>query len=519
MRKFLLILLTALVLILASWLLVQGAHLIWPEEAWMAEAKKILGWSTEALYVTTVVVTVFRVVVENGRPSRSLAWVLALILLPVLGMLAYLLVGGNLRKEKLFSLKATKDMERINRWFEGHLSRVHHISLQEKQALNTKLPLANLLTKNSKALLTEDNQLKILQNGNMTFSAMLRAMEEAKDHIHLEFYIVEEGELTDQMLALFARKRQEGVAVRWIYDGIGSWGLSRKFFRRLDDLGVAHYPFMPVRFPLLANRINFRNHRKILVIDGHTGFVGGLNLSDRYAGGLPGVETWRDTHLMLEGDAVKGLQSVFLTDWFFVSGEDCWLPTMFPHSEHQPTPLPVQIVASGPDSDHASILQGYVTAMHLARSYLYIANAYFIPNESILTALKTSAMSGVDVRILIPARSDSSVAHWSMQSYLEELLESGVKIYLYNRGFLHAKVLVSDDLLSSIGTANFDPRSFDQNFEINAFIYDEGTAKRLREDFLKDFEESIPLSLEIVRGVPSWKKMLASLARLLSPLL
>lgn len=275
---------------------------------------------------------------------------------------------------------------------------------------------------------------------------------------------------------------------------------------------------MPVRFPRLANRINYRNHRKIAVIDGTIGYVGGLNVADRYLTGHPDLGAWRDTHLRIEGDAVKGLQLVFLTDWYFVSGQDIARQELFPSVEIDEQ-LPIQIVASGPDSDYAGILQGYFASIHLARKYLYISNAYLIPNESILTALKTAALSGVDIRILIPEQSDSKLAQWSTQSYLEELLQAGVRMYLYQAGFLHTKVLIADDVLSSVGTANWDHRSFEQNFEVNAFLYDRPTAETLKTQFLEDLQRARELSLEQFRQRPPWKKGISSLARLLSPLL
>ncbi len=516
MRNALFFLVSLLTISFSLWLLIQvplfleDAPGIWTSvSTWVFRGMK-------GLYILSVIITVVLVVWENGRPARTLAWILVSVFVPVGGVIAYTLFGGNGRKEKLFSLKGAKDLQRINAWLEEFL--VEWKQVETPDSFQEKSGLVSLLMSNSKALITEDNRAEVLQDGKATFQSIFSAILRARHHIHLQFYVIEDGELLNELIDLLIDKRQEGVEVRVMFDSVGSWSLSNHSITRLRDQGVECYSFMPVRFPRLGNRINFRNHRKIVVIDGETGFVGGLNLADRYIDGIPGIGSWRDTHLKLIGDAVKGLQLVFLTDWFFASGEDCARREMFPPTDNQGH-LPVQIVASGPDSRHPGIMQAYFSSINLAKEYIYITNAYLIPDESILTALKTAALSGVDVRIIVPEKADSRVAQLSTRSYLGELLEAGVRIYLYQAGFVHAKVFVSDDMLCSVGTANWDQRSFDQNFEVNAFLYNQDIALQLKEAFIQDTRDSLELELKSFQNRPRWKRMLYSLARLLSPFL
>lgn len=514
MRNLLLSLLTLLAGLSAAWAVVLGIQ-DFGQIGSLTKVESGLFVAMEVLYGVITGLTILLVVWENGKPSRTLSWILILVFLPVLGIIAYVMVGGNLRKEKIFSLKGATDLKQINSWLNLFLDSWKE---ESQTAFPEKSSLISLLTTNSKALLTENNEATILQNGRETFEALFQSIRIAKHHIHLQFYIIEDGTLLSELEDVLAFKVKEGVEVRLLFDSVGSWRLRSATLKRLRNQGIQCASFLPARFPRFGNRINYRNHRKIVVVDGITGFVGGLNFSDRYVDPISETEIWRDTHLKLVGDAVKGLQLVFLTDWFFASGEDCATARMFPDSLEKPT-LPVQIVASGPDSRHPGIRQAYFAAITLAKDYFWIANPYLIPDESILTALKIAALSGVDVRIIIPEKSDSWLAHFSTQSYLEELMEAGVKIYLYQAGFIHSKTFLSDDLLLSIGTANWDQRSFDQNFEVNAFLYDAELATQLKTDFEADLADSRLLELELFRNRASWQRWLSAMARLLSPIL
>ena len=379
--------------------------------------------------------------------------------------------------------------------------------------------LMTLLLNNSKALLTRYNRVEILNNGEETFPALFGALEQARKFIHLEYYIIAEGRLAIRLKEILLRKAKDGVEVRIIYDDVGSWGLSRGFIKELRQAGIQIYPFLPVRFHHFANKANYRNHRKIAVVDGEIGFVGGLNIADRYMDGVADIGIWRDTHLKVVGEAVTSLQVVFLIDWYFVRQEllldkNEYLPYMQADGN-----VIVQTVTSGPDSDWASIQQSYFTLINMAKRYVYISTPYFMPGETTLNALKTAAMSGVDVRILLPHKSDSWLTHWCTRSYVEELLDAGVKIYWYQKGINHSKVIVVDGIVASVGTANMDLRSFEQNFEVSMIVYDREVVKELAGDFVKDLRVSTEGAIQRWKFRSKREKVCESMARLFAPVL
>jgi len=378
--------------------------------------------------------------------------------------------------------------------------------------------LINLLLSNSNAILTSDNKLQILRNGTETFPEIFETIEKARHHIHLEYYIIEDDRIGNYLRELLIRKANEGIEVRLIFDDVGSWELKRKFIRSMSDAGIKVDCFMKVRFPMLTSRVNYRNHRKILVVDGKTAFVGGLNFADRYQDGVPGIGPWRDTHLKVVGGGATALQIIFMADWYFVSKEILKGIKYFKPFEPGVGKL-VQMTASGPDSDWESIGQAYFAAIASATGYVYISTPYLMPTSDIITALKTSALGGIDVRIIVPGLSDSITPKWGTNSYIEELLEAGVKIYFYKAGFTHSKVIVVDGVFSSVGTANLDFRSLETNFEVNAMIYDEETAATLTSHFLEDQEKSEQVILEEWVKRPRINKIKESFARILSPML
>ena len=472
-----------------------------------------------ALYILTVASVIFNVILENRNPVRTLAWIIVLVTIPLLGFIFYLYLGVNYRKIKMFSMKGLGDMKWLQYMSEDQKQLIKKSEfLQKKESVEVR-KLMTLLLNNSKALLTRFNQVKVLQNGEETFPTLFQALEHAQKYIHLEYYILDEGRLMNQLKDILLRKVADGIEIRIIYDDFGSWRLSKEFVRELRDAGIQIYPFLPVRFYPLRNKANYRNHRKIAVIDGRIGFVGGLNIADRYIDGLPNIGVWRDTHLQVIGEAVTSLQVIFLIDWYFVRQEllldkNEYLP-YFPVEEN----VLIQTVSSGPDSDWASIQQAYFTMINMAKRYVFISTPYFMPGETTLNALKTAAMSGVDVRLLLPYRSDSRLAHWCTRSYVEELLETGVKIYWYQKGMNHSKVIVVDGILASVGTANVDLRSFEQNFEVGMILYDREVAKVLATDFLQDLKVSREETLQRWKFRSKREKVYESWARLFAPVL
>ena len=467
--------------------------------------------------VVLAIIALYILIKDGSSPVRIWAWILVIVLIPFFGIILYIFFGVNLRKKKLFDLKKAIDYQEVEYYVEKFSAEAEEAIHSEYDVTNDYLHLIRLLTNINNSILSFNNKAEILHDGPDTFESIFEACEKAEEYIHLQYYIFIDGDLVDRFTELFKRKITEGVEVRLIYDALGSWELSRKSIQKLKDAGVKIFPFMPIKFGRLA-RVNYRNHRKILIVDGKVGFTGGINVDDKYIHGDPHLGHWTDTHLRLEGMSVNFLHFVFLTDWLFVSGENLISGSILKY----PEPLgntPVQIVYSGPDTDHPSILQQYLYILYSAKDYVYIVNPYLVPDASLSTAIKSAAMSGVDVRILVPANSESPMIYWTVRSYFGRFLSAGVKIYLFKTGFIHSKVIISDDKVCSIGTANLDIRSFEQNFEVNALMYDEEVTRQMKEKMIEFAENSYLLTLEEYDKRSNLDRAKERLARLSSPLM
>lgn len=471
-----------------------------------------------ALYLITVISICLIIVFENRNPVKTLSWLLVILFVPVLGVIFYIFFGQNYRKQKIYSLKSLTDSNRLSDVVTRQMIQLPLVLSGEEEAIRSKAHLIRLMLKNNRSLLTLDNRVELLRNGRDTFPAMMEAISSARSYIHLEFYRIEPDNLGDEFKEMLKKKAAEGVKVRVIYDDVGSWNIGKSYLREMRAAGVPIYPFMPVRFPTLSSKINYRNHRKILVVDGKEGFVGGLNIADKYLHGLPDLGPWRDTHLRLEGESVKALDSVFLSDWNFVSGEDLTVEETLAASLKTGNKCLVQVASSGPDTEWATIMQVYFSAIATAKSSIYLTSPYFSPDESLLTALKTAALSGVDVRMIFPRRSDSIIANWNTRSYISELLDAGVRIFLYENGFIHSKYLLVDDVFASVGSPNVDVRSFDLDFEITALVYDVSFASGLRALFLEDLAECTEITYEAWLKRKKADRYKESLARIFGPL-
>lgn len=470
------------------------------------------------LYIITILFTVLMVILENRDPVKTISWGLFIIFIPVIGIIGYLIFGQNYRKAKLFSRKELVDLERITSMSRDQVDELPYQKFHKHKKINDKRNIITLLLNNSKALLTKYNKLNIYNNGAAAFDSIVKTLNEAEDHIHMEFFRWESDNIGNKIKDVLVKKAKTGVKVRIIYDDVGSWKISKRYIRELENEGIETFAFMPVRFPFLTSKANFRNHRKIVVVDGKVGFLGGLNIADKYIDGHPKLGFWRDSHLRLEGESVHSLQMIFLVDWYFVSKEIIGhKPRYFPVHKVNEECL-MQITSSGPDSDWSSIMQAYFAAISTAKEYIYISTPYFSPNYSILTALKTASLSGVDVRIILPSQSDSTISFWNSVSYIEEMLEAGIKVYLYEKGFNHAKLIMVDGIFSSVGSANVDYRSFDLDFEVNALIYNEEYTKKLVDDFFTDIKDSHLIIPGEWKKRPMKQKIISSLARILGPL-
>ncbi|MDR0560325.1 MAG: cardiolipin synthase [Prevotellaceae bacterium] len=477
-----------------------------------------------AHYLIAVAISVIMIHNHTKRdPTRTTMWIVVLYFLPVAGPVLYVFFGQNYRKTKIFSRKALKDFKYTDRLTRQQVRKLHASKIFEDYPEQNEFKhIMTLLLNNSKALISEYNSIETYHTGEKTFAAVKEALLSAKDHIHIEFYIIEDDKIGNEIRKILVRKAEEGVDVRVIYDDVGSWSLSKRYTGSIKKAGGKIFPFMKVRFPFLSSKLNYRNHRKILVVDGKVAFMGGINIADRYIdGGRFGY--WADTHLKIEGEAVFSLQIIFLVDWYFVSKEillrkrQKYFPEQIFLSYKR---TPVQIVASGPDSDWASIMQAYFSIINSAQKHIYISTPYFTPNESILTAIKTASLSGTDVRLMLPEKSDSRIVYQSTLSFLDELMEAGVKVYLYSKGFNHSKYITVDGHIAAVGSANIDMRSFEHNFEVTSIIYDENFTRRLEKTFHIDIQNNSKLvNIEKWQNRPVYKRIVEGTARLLTPLL
>lgn len=465
------------------------------------------------IIVSSLVITIL---LKNINPTKTLSYIIILVFFPFLGILVYYLFGQEYRKEKIFNRKDIlnkKVIKSVRQNLELSRSELKAIDI----VLDEKIKLVKLLNTSENAPLTLHNDLKVLKNGEQKFEYLIQDLQNAKHHIHLEYYILKDDIIGSKIIKLICDKAKEGVEVRLSYDDVGS-SISKASKEKMKHSGVQFYPFMPVFFSSLTGKMNYRNHRKIVIIDGYIGYVGGINISDNYMN-YDTTHYWRDTHLKVIGEAVQSLQIHFLTNWDFVSKDkliisEKYFPKIIIEKE-----LPIQIAASGPDTDWANIMEAIFTAINNAESYIYITTPYFIPNEQIYTALQVAAKSGISVKLLIPKKSDSKIAKYATDSYLEDLLRANVKVYRYTKGFIHAKTIVIDDIFSTVGTSNMDNRSFNINFEINALIYNKSKAIELKQMFEDDLCDSELVDFTEWENRSTIKKLKESISRLWAPLL
>jgi cardiolipin synthase len=369
------------------------------------------------------------------------------------------------------------------------------------------------------APLSDNNRVQIFNSGQEKFTQLMESIKQAKKFIHIEYYIIRNDSLGREIIILLSRKAKEGIEVRLLYDGMGGIRLPKNFFDPLLQAGGKVAVFYPPFIPYINLRVNYRNHRKICIIDGITGYVGGFNIGNEYLGLSKRFGFWRDMHLKIEGSAVNDLELRFLMDWRFASGEEIIFDkNYFPHDRARGDTA-VQIVSSGPDSRWPNVRNGYLKIINNARDHVYIETPYFVPDDEILSALKISALSGVDIRVIIPEKPDHPFVHWAAMSYIGELLDSGVRFFAYHKGFMHSKMFTSDGFVSSVGTANLDIRSFRVNFEVNAFIYHKETAQKLDEMFINDMYDATEITLKKFNERPFSARVKDSICRLLSPLL
>lgn len=464
--------------------------------------------------IINAVIALIIVILERRRPEKTIAWLLIFILFPPLGLILYIFLGRNWKKNKL------RD---DNFDFSEELMMAYKKAIPE----NKYLELMTLLQNSSSSPVFYKNRVEVFNNGEEKFESLKRELLKAEHHIHLEYYIFKSDNIGKEIINILEKKAREGVEVRLILDKVGSIKFKRKYVEKLRKSGadvVFYTYFLAPILRFINTQINYRNHRKIAIIDGKVGFIGGINIGDEYLGkGKLGF--WRDTHLMIEGDCVLGLQAVFIHDFCRIKkilkkdfGYKGYVEDYF--QEFNGNGSILQIAKSGPDSENPSIMQTLVMMIGRAKKHIYITTPYFVPTESIMTALKIAALGGIDIKIIFPGKYDHFHVYYASRTYLAELISYGVKIYFYDKNsFIHSKLITIDGEISMVGTANMDVRSFELNYEINTVIYEVETTFKLEKAFLEDIKKSVILDKEYFENTNLMIKFLEAIARMFSNLL
>ena len=481
-------------------------------------------------YISGTIVAM-TILLENRDPSKTVTWLLIFILLPGVGLIIYAVFGRNLRKIKIFKTqelasnmkeeKLFRNLDEINNLIRLEQDTISVSKLlKDNEEDNIKLKIISLLLNTGMFPFTTNNKVDIFVDGNEKFERLIKDIENAKDHIHLEYFIIKDSDIGQKIKNLLIKKSKENVKIKILYDDVGCWRFwfHREFFNEMKSHGIEIVPFLPTKFPIIGGKLNYRNHRKIVVIDGRIGYTGGINIGDEYMGKNKKFGYWRDTHIRIEGTSVYMLQMTFLIDWYYNTKEVLLNTSYFPRLDNFGNSM-IQVVASGPDSDWEAIHYAYFLAICQAKKSIYIETPYFIPDESILRALKSAALSGVDVRIIFPKIADHKIVNTASYSYFDDILKSGGRVYLYEKGFIHSKVIIIDNSIASTGSANMDLRSFMLNFEINAFIYDRKVIDLMKEDFFEDMKNSKEINKDEFKNRSIIQKSKESVARLFSPIL
>ena len=470
----------------------------------------IIGYMLLILYLITVIGLVLVVLLENRNPLKTIPWVVVLLFLPGIGLIFYFVFGQDNRRQRIISRRTYK---RIMKPLQSDVVKQDRCIVPPAYQ-----PLVNLLNRNKQNPLLYGSEIMCYTTGSDKFEALLGEIKQAKHHIHLQYYIFADDEIGRVVKEALIAKAREGVEVRVLYDDVGSWNVKNRFFKEMKNAGIEVYAFLRVALPILSSKVNYRNHRKMVVIDGITGFLGGMNIADRYLKGTSwGV--WHDLHFKVAGKGVHGLQSAFLIDWYVASKKLVKGKLYYPEEKIFNNNI-MQIVTSGPVGQWRTYLQAVTFSIANAKKYIYIQSPYFLPTDGLNHALQTVALGGVDVRLMLPRRSDTRATNMASRSFLDDMVKAGVKVYFYEPGFLHAKLIVMDDMLTSIGSANIDFRSFEHNFEINAFVYHESFAKQMKKVFLDDMNKHCK-QLVPARWLkrPILERLAESFMRLFSPLL
>lgn len=468
-------------------------------------------WIVLVAYTVIAIVAMITVLLEHRQPAKTIAWVLVLSFLPLVGIVLYFFFGRRTHKDRHIWEKSLNQLTKR--------SMIEFAEQKQLELPEEHKELIQLFVNQNFALPFKNNETDVYVSGYEFFPAFLAEISKATHHIHIVSYIIDDDPLGRLLRDALIDKARKGIEVRLLFDDVGSWKTPNRFFEQMREEGIEVHPFMPVRFPAFTGKVNYRNHRKIIVIDGKVGFIGGMNLAQRYVKGHKGI-MWRDTHVKISGAAVYGLQRAFLIDWFHADRTLITDRKYYPDTTITPNNNLIQIVTSSPTNVWEELEQGYIKILLSAKRYVYMETPYFLPTEPIFFAMRTAALSGVDVRLMVSLKTDSKLVQMASRSYLTQTIQAGVKVICYEEGFNHTKLLVADDNVATIGSANIDFRSFENNFEANAFFYDKSMAQRIKDIFLTDETKCVPLEkIKEINHKSFIYRLWESVVRLLSPLL
>lgn len=464
-------------------------------------------------YVVSILSAISLIFIERKEPNTTWAWLLILFVLPGVGFIIYLIFGQNLSRQKIFREKKVVDEKKSKVLIEKFKEE------KEKGESSDFMELVRMNYTHSGALYTEGNSLTTFINGEKKFDALINDIRDAKEFIHIEYYIFRMDNLGRTLIDELSKKVKDGVEVRFVVDAMGSKSIRNKDIKYIRSLGIKFHIFFPGILPLINIRLNFRNHRKIVVIDGEVGYVGGFNVGDEYVNKGDQFDYWRDTHIRIKGKAVNELNKRFILDWDYASEGELKNYDKYFKLQEDSGNIGIQIISSGPDHKEEYIKNAYMKIINNAKESVYIQTPYLVPDEPMKEALKIAALSGIDVRIMVPDKPDHFFMKWILSANMGDLMEWGVKFYTYQKGFIHSKTIVSDGKVCSIGTANLDIRSFQLNFEINAIIYDDKFSKEQEDIFIKDIEDCKLVTMEEYENRSRALKIKEALIRLVAPIL
>ncbi len=489
------------------------------EMVWEA-VKEGVGLFTGHLLIWNMLFAIIIVFFQRRDPKSVWAWLLLLYFVPVLGFLFYLLAGQDFHKRRIFRIKEVED----------HLSKAirqqeHQLKTRRPEALDgeisgyTDLILYNL--ESSGAMLSGDNDIDILVDGNEKFDALIEDLKKAQHFIHIQYYIIRNDVLFNRIREVLAQKAAQGVEVRLLFDAMGCRSVKRRYWKQLEAQGVRTAEFFPALFGRFQLRMNYRNHRKIVVIDNKVAYCGGFNIGREYIDLDDKFGHWRDTHLRIRGSAVMNLQLRFILDWNYAARENLLQnEKLFQGNEPGTRDFcEMQIISSGPDNTSEQIRDNYLRLITKAQKSIHIQTPYFIPDEAILSALKIAIKSGIEVNIMIPCKPDHPFVYWATYSYIGDMVMAGANCYIYNNGFLHSKGMIVDGQVFCYGTANMDIRSFALNFEVNSVVYNRKKAEEMEALFREDLKVCTQITKDLYAERRLSVRLKEQVCRLMSPLL